>query len=92
MRRLLILLLVAAALVILSTDSRAQTGSDYDLSWWTIDAGGSTNTSGGVYSLSATIGQPDASTSSGSGYSLVGGFWADQSSAVFKTYLPSIQR
>jgi hypothetical protein len=47
---------------------------DYSLNWTTIDGGGGTST-GGVYSVSGTIGQPDAGTMSGGGYSLTGGFW-----------------
>ena len=31
----------------------------YTIDWWTIDGGGGTST-GGVYSVSGTIGQPDA--------------------------------
>ncbi len=48
----------------------------YTIDWFTIDGGGGTST-GGVYSLSGTIGQPDAGgpVTAGS-YSLVGGFWA----------------
>jgi hypothetical protein len=35
------------------------------------------NSTGGVYSVSGTVGQPDASGAmSGGGYSLTGGFWA----------------
>ena len=30
---------------------------------------------GGVYSVSGTIGQPDAGVASGGNYSLIGGFW-----------------
>ena len=47
----------------------------YDISWWTIDGGGGTS-AGGVYTLTGTIGQPDAGTMSGGNYTLVGGFWA----------------
>ena len=43
--------------------------------WFTIDGGGGTST-GGVYSVSGTIGQPDAGVMSAANYSLVGGFWA----------------
>src|ERR1051325_3415826 len=46
----------------------------YSIDWFTIDGGGGTST-GGVYSVSGTIGQPDAGTLSGGSYSLVGGFW-----------------
>jgi hypothetical protein len=51
--------------------TRAQ---NYDLSWFTIDGGGGVS-SGGAYSLSGTIGQPDAGHLSGNGFSIDGGFW-----------------
>ncbi len=38
-------------------------------------AGGGSMSSGGGFSLQATIGQPDAGTMSGGNYSLAGGFW-----------------
>src|SRR5437899_1308639 len=47
----------------------------YNIDWFTIDGGGGTST-GGVYSVSGTIGQPDAGVMSGGSYSLAGGFWA----------------
>ena len=48
----------------------------YSVDWSTIDAGGGTST-GGVYSVSGTIGQPDAGVAmTGGNYSLTGGFWA----------------
>ena len=46
----------------------------YDISWFTIDGGGGTST-GGVYSVSGTIGQPDAGKLSGGSFTLDGGFW-----------------
>lgn len=60
--------------------------AQYEISWYTIDGGGGTST-GGSYSLSGTIGQPDAdvvslcSADGGAGcinptYELTGGFWA----------------
>lgn len=54
----------------------AQTGGGYDLTWNSIDGGGATFSSGGGYSLGATIGQADAGAASGGGYALNGGFWA----------------
>ena len=45
------------------------------IDWWTVDGGGSTST-GGVYSVSGTIGQPDAGTMSGGQFTLTGGLWA----------------
>ena len=47
----------------------------YSIDWFTIDGGGGTST-GGVYSVSGTIGQPDAGTMSGGNFSLTGGFWS----------------
>ena len=47
----------------------------YVFDWHTIDGGGGTST-GGVYSVTGTIGQPDAGAMSGGSYTLTGGFWA----------------
>ena len=49
----------------------------YAIPWSTIDGGGGTST-GGVYSVSGTIGQPDASSTpmTNGQYSVTGGFWA----------------
>jgi hypothetical protein len=48
----------------------------YSIDWFTIDGGGGTST-GGVYSVSGTIGQPDAGAPMTNGqYSVTGGFWA----------------
>jgi len=46
----------------------------YTIDWSTIDGGGGTSTNG-QYSLTGTIGQPDAGTMSGGGFTLHGGFW-----------------
>jgi len=52
------------------------TASDtrYQLNWSTIDGGGRMST-GGTYTLTGTIGQPDAAYSAGAQYELLGGFW-----------------
>jgi hypothetical protein len=47
---------------------------NYTLDWSTVDSGGGTST-GGVYAVSGTIGQPDAGTMTGGNYTLSGGFW-----------------
>lgn len=50
--------------------------AQYSIPWHTIDGGGGTST-GGVYSVSGTIGQPDAGGPMTNGqYSVTGGFWA----------------
>lgn len=72
--RSLLVLLVAAIATALA--------QDYAIDWCTIDGGGagvSNASSSGGYTLSGTIGQPDAGDQStpmtGGVYSLVGGFW-----------------
>ena len=48
----------------------------YTIDWHTIDGGGGTST-GGAYSVSGTIGQPDAGPTMTNGpYAVTGGFWA----------------
>jgi hypothetical protein len=48
----------------------------YSVDWFTIDGGGGTST-GGVYSVSGTIGQHDAGgPMTGGNFSLTGGFWS----------------
>ena len=54
--------------------ARAQSGGGFDLTWSTIDGGGGTST-GGVFSISGTIGQPDAGAMSSGSFQLTGGFW-----------------
>jgi hypothetical protein len=48
---------------------------NFSLDWSTIDGGGGAST-GGVYAVSATIGQPDAGKMSGGNFTVDGGFWA----------------
>ena len=47
----------------------------FSLDWFSVDGGGGVST-GGVYSVSGTIGQPDAGMMSGGNFLLQGGFWA----------------
>jgi hypothetical protein len=48
----------------------------YSIDWHKIAGGGGTST-GGVYAVSGTIGQPDTSGAlTGGNYSLTGGFWS----------------
>lgn len=48
--------------------------ADYEIPWYTIDAGGGTS-SGGSYSLTGTIGQADTGISSAESYVISSGFW-----------------
>jgi hypothetical protein len=45
-----------------------------DLSWNTIDGGGGTST-GGPFTLAMTMGQPDAGSMTGGGFTVQAGFW-----------------
>lgn len=78
MRLLLLSATLAASLVQLAS-------AQFAITSYTIDAGGGTS-SGGSFSLSGTIGQPDASAPSiGGGFTLTGGFWegADTGPSLF---------
>jgi hypothetical protein len=56
-----------------TTISQAQS---FSVDWFTIDGGGGTSM-GGVYSVSGTVGQPDAGGAmTGESYSVTGGFWS----------------
>jgi len=49
---------------------------NYSIDWFKIAGGGGTST-GGTYSVSGTIGQPDASGQmSGGNFTVTGGFWS----------------
>ena len=63
--------ITAAALIVCATVSLH---AQLVIGWSTIDGGGGTSTNG-QYSVSGTIGQPDAGSMSGGPFSLVGGFW-----------------
>jgi hypothetical protein len=67
-------LVLAAALNCVAPGAQAQ---NFAIDWHTIDGGGGTS-SGGNFSVSGTIGQPDASAQpmTGGGFSLTGGFWS----------------
>lgn len=66
------LTLILTSLGLLTPAAFAQ----YSIDWHTIDGGGGTST-GGVYSVSGTIGQPDAGPAmTGGPFTLTGGFWA----------------
>ena len=64
----------ALALWLLTSALCLPASAQYSIDWFTIDGGGGTS-SGGVYSVSGTIGQLDAGTMSGGNYTLDGGFW-----------------
>jgi hypothetical protein len=48
---------------------------EFEITRSTIDGGGVTNSTGGDFELSGTIGQPDAGVMNGGEFQLSGGFW-----------------
>src|SRR5580765_7661894 len=68
MQKKFFLMLLASVLAV------AAQAQNYAIDWHTIDGGGGTS-SGGIYSLSGTIGQPDAGRMTGGNFTLDGGFW-----------------
>src|SRR5262245_51398252 len=70
-----LLLLAALAGVVAFGVPRVAQAQTYSIDWYTIDGGGGTSTNG-QYSLSGTIGQPDAGAPMTNGqFSVTGGFW-----------------
>ena len=63
--------LLGLSLCLLTGTAAAQ----YSIDWWTVDGGGGIST-GGVFKVSGTIGQPDAGPMSGGSFTLTGGLWA----------------
>jgi hypothetical protein len=72
-----IIILMAIGFILLpSVFCLRASGQSYTIDWYKIAGGGGTST-GGTYSVSGTIGQPDASGAmTGGGYSVTGGYWA----------------
>jgi hypothetical protein len=91
MKRATRFLALATLLLLVSSVSAATLDGDYDLSWWTVDGGGSTNSQGEGYTLGGTVGQPDAGVLTGEGYTLAGGFWGG-ASVEYRIYLPLVLR
>jgi hypothetical protein len=91
-RKHLVWILAVLLLLALGPLAVAQVGTP-TLSWWTVDGGGGT-ASGDVYTISGTVGQPEAGGVSGDGhYTVSGGFWdAASPPPPGNLYLPIIGR
>ena len=67
---------LALASAIFNLQPEAASAQNYSIDWYKIAGGGGMST-GGIYSVSGTIGQPDASGAmTGGNYSVTGGFWS----------------
>lgn len=94
MKRRTLALGIVVVLVLLASITIIAIAADcYSISWWTVDSGGG-NSVGDVYTLSGTIGQPDAGAQlSGGDFTLQGGFWASSSGTTKNyLYLPVLSR
>jgi hypothetical protein len=94
MKRLIILIPIVLVLLIGISTANAQRSNEptspqsgYSIDWFTIDGGGTMNSSGGLYSLSGSIGQADAGSMGNGSYQLNGGFWGG-ASINYNIYLP----
>jgi len=68
--------LTLCAITMLAFTGARVSAQSYSVNWYKIAGGGGTST-GGTFSVSGTIGQPDASlTMTGGSFSLTGGFWS----------------
>jgi hypothetical protein len=90
-KHLLLVLYIGLVLLGLTSPALAETATTYDLSWWTVDAGGATGLIAGDYSLSGTAGQPDAGSLSVGVYDLAGGFWGMLIEKL-RSFLPMIKK
>ena len=96
-RKIILLTLTIVALVLTLSlinapaSAAPRTTPGYTIDWYTIDSGGAMNLQGGSYTLSGTIGQPDAGTLSGGNYQLNSGFWGVVDS-LRQLFLPLILR
>jgi hypothetical protein len=88
----LILLLLVTGVQADPTDSvPASPSADYEITWWTVDGGGTTFSENNGYTLGSTAGQPDAAVWGGNGYTLTGGFWSG-ALVEYSVYLPLVLR
>ena len=71
MKRTLICALLPLAA---ASSAAAQMGPGLDLTWNTYDCGGGVSTGGG-FTLTGTVGQPDAGAMSSGSVMVLGGFW-----------------
>ena len=76
--KIIIKCLVVLTIFITAISFAQSSGGDFEITKSTIDSGGGLS-SGGNFTLTGTIGQHDASRqiSTGGGFALASGFWAD---------------
>jgi uncharacterized membrane protein len=83
------LVIALTLLLLVALRAHAQSGGPYTVTWSSTNSGGAS--SGGAYTLNATLSSQGTSTSSGGGYTL-GGVWAGAPEKLPRTRLPIVVR
>lgn len=87
------LVILVSVVLLLGLAGWAKAGGEYSISWWTVDGGGGSS-SNSTYSISGTVGQPDAGQAASASYTVYSGFWHPANGATTFSgaiYLPVIQ-
>lgn len=89
-RRYVGMLLAILALILLADHVLAQSGGGYEITAFTVDAGGG-ESCGGNFAIAGVIGQPDAGKMTGGSYTVEGGLSpVANCPAAYSIYLPLI--
>ena len=87
MKRIILTGLYTLSVLVTAVALAQSSGGNFEITKSTIDSGGGTSL-GGDFTLTGSIGQPDANRqiSTGGGFALAGGFWASASAVgtIFK--------
>jgi hypothetical protein len=67
-------LVLASGLLVHASEASALLTASNTLTNWSVDGGGGSS-SGSGYTITGTLGQPDAGVLTGNSYTLTGGFW-----------------
>jgi hypothetical protein len=89
---LILSLMILAGFLVAAFPALAQTGDEYELSWWTVAGGGGTSQEGD-YALTGSIGQPNTDLLGSDEFTLVGGFFSGEAAVdpeEGSIYLPLI--
>lgn len=89
------LIIGALAVLLLISGSALLAQDGFSIPWWTADGGGGAS-AGENFTITGTIGQPDAGAPlAGSDYQLSGGFWpgeTDDAPPAHHLYLPVVRQ
>jgi hypothetical protein len=98
-RRAILLICICLAVGVTLTAVSVAFGqgvAPYAMRWWTADGGAyvvsGVSPSGKGYTMTTTIGQPDAGLMSGGKYTLGGGYWGTALRPTLRLYLPLVRR